>query len=85
VPHTGFTFSYDLSSITALDDDSSVVFRIVDDSTTSINGGTVATSGTDRIDNFVVSGTADAVPEPSSMALTAVGGLLGLVTIRRKR
>jgi DNA/RNA endonuclease G (NUC1)/PKD repeat protein len=47
-------FSTNLSSITALDNASSVYFRFVDNSTTRIDGGTVATAGTDRMDNFLV-------------------------------
>jgi PKD repeat protein len=47
-------FSVDLSSITALDNASSVYFRLVDNSTTRIDGGTVGTAGTGRIDNFLV-------------------------------
>jgi hypothetical protein len=83
-PVSGFTFSYDLSSITALSDDAaSVYFRVVDAATTSIGNGTVGTSGADRIDNFIVSGTA--VPEPSTMALAAVGGVACLLAVRRKR
>ena len=51
---TNFNFSYNLSSITALNNISTVYFRVVNVTTTSANGGTTATGGTDRIDNFVV-------------------------------
>ena len=47
-------FTANLSSVTALDNVSSVYFRLVDNSTTSINGGTVGTTGTGRVDNFLV-------------------------------
>ncbi|MGB8370349.1 MAG: PEP-CTERM sorting domain-containing protein [Verrucomicrobiia bacterium] len=78
-----YTFSIDLSSVTALDNAATVVFRLVDMSTTSANGGTVATAGTDRVDNFTVSATP--VPEPSTLALGLVGGFSCLVALRRKR
>ena len=45
----------DLSSVTALDNQSAVYFRLVNNSTTNANGGTVGTAGTDRMDNFLVS------------------------------
>lgn len=75
------SFAFDLSDITAIDNMSSVYFRIIDSGTTSINGGTVGTGGTDRIDNFIVS----SVPEPSSIALAAVGGIACLFAVRRKK
>lgn len=66
-----YTTTEDLSSITALDNDATVYFRLVDADTTSANGGTVASGGTDRVDNFVVSGIA-ATPEPSSWTLGGI-------------
>jgi hypothetical protein len=50
--------SFDLSSITALNNKSAVFIRLVDANTTSIGNGTVATGGTSRVDNFVITGTA---------------------------
>lgn len=80
------SFSYDLSSITALSDFSTVFFRLTDANTTSASGGTVGTGGTDRVDNFLVSGTPLTVPEPSALAFAAMGlGLLGLSALRRQR
>lgn len=49
--------SYDFSSITALNNQANIYFRLVNTSTTSIGGGTVATGGTGRVDNFTISGT----------------------------
>lgn len=49
------SYSIDLSSITALNNASTIYIRLVDSSTTSANGGTVGTGGTDRVDNFTVS------------------------------
>jgi hypothetical protein len=76
-----FNFNYDLGS--AIDDTGTVIFRITDVSTVSANGGTVATAGTDRLDNFTVFTTP--VPEPSTVALGIVGGLAGLVIWKRRK
>jgi hypothetical protein len=54
--------------------------RLVNTSTTSINGGTVATAGTSRIDNIFVEG--ELIPEPTSFALALVS--MGAMLIRRK-
>ncbi|MGD0251070.1 MAG: PEP-CTERM sorting domain-containing protein [Verrucomicrobiota bacterium] len=79
-----YTFTPDLSSTgTALNNATSVSFRLFDESAVSANGGTVGTGGTDRVDNFVVS--ASPVPEPSSLALGLIGGFAWLVALRRKR
>jgi len=64
----------------AFDNANSIVFRLFDLNTTSINGGTVAAGGTDRVDNFTVV----AVPEPSTIAL-AGAGLVGLLALLRRR
>ena len=81
---TVFTTSFadDLSSITALNNDSSVFFRLVDASTTSASGATVTTVGTDRVDNFTVT----AVPEPATVGICLLGGLgiSGLRAWRRR-
>jgi len=69
-------------NISALDNwNGTIYFRVVDDSTTSINGGTVAAGGTGRIDNFTV--TATMIPEPSALALVGLG-VAGLVAFRRR-
>lgn len=77
-----FNYSLDLSSITALDNAPSVYFRLVDNSTTSVGGGTVGTGGTDRVDNFTVFSP---VPEPSTIALAGIGGVAALVALRRRK
>jgi hypothetical protein len=74
-----YTFIYNLSSITALNNAPSVFFRLVDDSTISAGGGTVGTAGTDRVDNFTVA----VVPEPAGAVLGGLG-LLGWSLLRRR-
>lgn len=71
--------SFDLASLLALNNASSVYFRLVDTSTAAAGGGTVGTSGADRVDNFTISGTPipAAVPLPSAAA--AGMGLLALL------
>jgi hypothetical protein len=81
-PLTGFTQTYDLGSITDINDASSVYFRITDVDTTSVGGATVATGGTDRIDNVMVFTTP--VPEPSSAVFGILGGVVGLIWWRRR-
>jgi hypothetical protein len=77
-----YSLFYDLSSITALDNASTVYFRLVDSSTTSASGGTVnASAGTTRVDTFTVS----MVPEPSAFALTGLGAVAAVFAARRKR
>ena len=63
----------------SFDNANSIVFRLTDLTTTSVGGGTVATAGSDRVDNFTVV----AVPEPSTIAL-AMTGLAGLLALRRR-
>ena len=74
-----YNLSADLSTITALNNQPNIYFLLIDNSTTSANGGTVATGGTDRVDNFTVFGTpaVAAVPEPS----TCVAGALLLLPL----
>jgi hypothetical protein len=77
--HSEYNLFADLSAITTLNNQANIYFRLIDNSTTSANGGTVGSSGTDRVDNFIVSGTpaAAAVPEPS----TCVAGALLLLPL----
>ncbi len=84
VPATFYTF--DLSAVTALANNSAVVFRLVDTSTTSAGGATVAVAGTSRVDGFTV---ADApvpppVPEPTTL-VSLLGGVGMLMGFRRLR
>jgi len=87
LPSATYTnYSYNLSSITAIENQAVVYFRVTDQSTTSANFGTVGTAGTDRIDNFLVSGTFVPIPEPSTMAMALCGFLtLGLSIFRNRK
>ncbi len=62
-----FTFNYNLTAITALNNQPTVFFRLT---TTDNPGGT----GTVRVDNFLV--TSSIIPEPSTVLLLGVGGAL---------
>jgi hypothetical protein len=75
---SAYTFTDDLSSIATLDNAANVYFRVVDDSATGSAGGT------GRIDNFLVTGTLEAVPEPSTMVYAALGGVACLLVVRRR-
>ena len=57
------TNTVDFSSVTTLANAPAVYIRLVDNSTTSANGGTVGSGGTSRIDNVVVAGTIAGPPQ----------------------
>lgn len=59
------TYTVDLSSITALNNVSTIYVRLVDASTVSAGGATVGTGGTDRVDNFAVSASGLAGSAPA--------------------
>jgi hypothetical protein len=76
-----YHYSFDLSSVTALDNASTVYFRLVQSTPDAAGGGTPSATGTSRIDNFEVS----VVPEPSALwLLAASAGLLWLARGRRR-
>jgi hypothetical protein len=75
------TNTQDLSSVTALNGDATLYFRLVDEDTTAANGLPVASGGTDRVDNFTI--TASPVPLPAALWLL-VSGLLGLGAVRKR-
>ncbi len=58
----------------ALDNQTTIYFRLRMATTTSANGGTVATGGTNRIDNVIITG--DVIPAPGALALLGVGGVI---------
>lgn len=53
-PHAEYSYQFDLSDITDLDDQAAIFLRLVNLSTTSANGGNVAGSGTNRVDNVSI-------------------------------
>ena len=75
--NSGFNVRFDLSSLTALNNDASAAFRLVDADTTT------ATGGTDRVDNVLLTADSVGTPEPSALVLTAVGA--GSLLARRRR
>lgn len=80
--NSAYTINQDLSAISALDNKPSIFLRLIDQDTVSANGGTVASGGTDRIDNFAIS--ASPVPIPAAIWLFA-SGLLGVTGLRGRR
>lgn len=74
-PTTYGLVAFDLSAFTVLDNQPGAIFRLV------FNGATSAT-GTNRIDNFAVTGAA--VPEPLSLMLLGTG-LAGVAWRLRRR
>jgi len=83
VPATAFgsvPLVFSLAAIVGLNDNPNAAFRIV------FNGATSST-GTNRIDNFVVEGTPienSTIPEPTSVLLL-LSGLGGVYKIRRRK
>ncbi len=75
-----FHFSFDLSSITSLNNDSSIYFRLSQSSLIAVNNGVIGGGAYSRLDNVTISGTP--VPEPASLGLTA---MLGTLFLRRRR
>jgi hypothetical protein len=76
-------FSFDFSSVSALEEDSSIFFRLIQVGTTSINAGTVAATGTSRVDNFMIN--AAAVPEPAAVMFgVLICGVVGFSAAWRR-
>lgn len=69
----------DLSSVGALDNQSTVFFRLLDNSTISANGGVVAAGGTSRVDDFTISGDLKAVVPEASTWFAGLGLSLGML------
>lgn len=83
--HSGYSHLYDLSTITDLNNSSDIYFRLMNLSTANISGGTVGSSGADRIDNFTVCGTAELSDVPDSLPLHfAAVALVGVFAFTRR-
>lgn len=75
------SFSYDLNSLSELDDAATIYFRISQVGVASVAPGlNVTATGGSRLDNVVINGTA--VPEPAA-ALLCFAGFLGFLRRRR--
>jgi hypothetical protein len=72
-------FVADLTTLSVIERQNEVFFRLADMSTSAIGGGTVGTAGTGRVDNVTVS----AVPEPATAGLL-FGGFGMLMAARRR-
>jgi hypothetical protein len=73
-------FFYDLSAVTGLSNQATVYFRL--EATSAASGS----SGSNRIDNFTVSGTDRVIGVPeASPGLAGLAGALGLMAILRRR
>lgn len=79
---SAFTFAVDMSSVTAIDNQANVFVRLTNTSTVSIGQGTVASAGTNRIDNVLFEGAV--VPEPATMAILGIGAAALLRRRNRK-
>ena len=71
-PNAASTRTLDLSGVAALNNQPTVYIRLVDNSAISVTGGAVGTSGTDAVDNFIVSGTNGAPTPTPAPAVTNV-------------
>jgi hypothetical protein len=79
-----YSYAVDLSAITSLDNAASIDFRLVMVTDADANPpGTVGTAGTDRIDNFGVSGNLTAIPLPSAVIVFAGVAAIGGIARRR--
>ncbi|RYG23099.1 PEP-CTERM sorting domain-containing protein [bacterium] len=78
--YPAYTYTYAFGS--TLNNAANVTLRLVLTSTSSINNGTVAATGTSRVDNVIISGDVQAVPEPASMVALGLGAA---AMIRRRR
>jgi hypothetical protein len=57
-PKSASSRTFDLSSVTALNNQANIYIRFTVSSTTAIDGGSISTSGTGRVDNVTIKGAA---------------------------
>ncbi|GMV77094.1 MAG: hypothetical protein AMXMBFR79_02300 [Chitinophagaceae bacterium] len=57
-PKSASSRSFDLSSVTALNNQANIYIRLTVSSSTAIDGGSIATTGTGRVDNVTIKGAA---------------------------
>jgi hypothetical protein len=75
--NTAFHILFDLSAVTGLNNNANAKFRVVDTDTTA-----TAAAGTNRIDNFLVSG---AIPEPATAAVTLMSAAAAMLLRPRRK
>ena len=63
-PNSAFHFGWYLDSVTVLDNQASAFFRLVNTGTAAAGGGTIGSTGANRVDNFTV--WADVAPVPDA-------------------
>src|SRR5262249_14111020 len=78
------SYSFDLSSVSALNNQSTIYLRVVNDSNLAIDGNPLdpVVYGDNRVDNVLITGAP--VPEPSVVAFAALAIGSGLVLRRKK-
>ncbi len=83
-----YAFSFDLSSIAGLDDQPIIYLRLIDHDAAAAGGGTVASTGASRVDDFTILANprVTSVPEPATFIAGALLGLpLAVQSFRRLR
>jgi len=65
------TRTISLAGVSALNNAANIYIRLVQTNTSSINAGTVATTGTGRVDNVTITGTASTGSTPEAPAITS--------------
>lgn len=81
-PNSNYSYAFDLSSISALNDQATVSIRLQMIGTSNPSGGAVAATGSSRVDNVTIH-YLTSIPEPGVALILPVTGILAF--IRRKR